>query len=157
MLIISDTHGDYPHAVSAVESAGSVDLIVHLGDGFEDARIIEAIGQLPVLKVTGNCDPVAEAERDILVTLADKTVMITHGDRYAVKSGLSRLHKRAMELKVNIVLYGHTHHAAIDTIGTIFFINPGCLNTKSREASYAILTIDNGGIAARIIPFPDKS
>ena len=51
LLIISDTHGDYPLAVRTVESAGPVDLIVHLGDGLEDARIIDAIVDLPVLKV----------------------------------------------------------------------------------------------------------
>jgi uncharacterized protein len=152
LLIISDTHGDYPLAVRAVDAAGPVDLIVHLGDCFDDARVIETIADVPVLKVPGNCDPGMDAERELLVTLADKTVMFTHGDRYEVKSGLSRLHKRAMELKVNIVLYGHTHHAAIDTLGDILFINPGSLNAKSSQAGYAVLTIDQGNIEALLVP-----
>jgi uncharacterized protein len=151
LLIISDTHGDYPLAVRAVDAAGHVDLIVHLGDCFEDARIMDTIVRVPVIKVPGNCDPGTEAEREIVVTLADSTVMITHGDRYAVKSGLSNLHKRAMELKVNVVLYGHTHHAAIESIGDILFVNPGSLNTKSRQAGYAMLTIDKGSIEAALV------
>jgi hypothetical protein len=152
LLIISDTHGDYPLAVRAVDSAGPVDLIVHLGDCSDDALIIESISDVPVLKVPGNCDPGSDDERELLVTIAGRPVMITHGDRYAVKSGLSRLHKRAMELKANIVLYGHTHHAAIETIGDIIFINPGSLNAKSHHAGYAVLTLDFGSIEPRIIP-----
>ena len=152
LLIISDTHGDYPLAARAVDAAGPVDLIVHLGDCFDDALVIESIADVPVLKVRGNCDPGGDAERELLVTLADKTVMITHGDRYAVKSGLSRLHTRGLELNVDIVLYGHTHHAAIETIGDILFVNPGSLNVKSRQAGYAILTIDQGSIGAVLVP-----
>ena len=150
LLIISDTHGDYPQAVKAVEAAGPVDLIVHLGDGREDVRTISEIIDTPILMVPGNCDPGTEAERELVVTLADKKFLISHGDRYGVKSGIARLQKRATDLAAAVVLYGHTHYAAIDTLGGILFINPGALNAKSPQPSYAVLTIDNGRIAAKI-------
>ena len=152
LLIISDSHGNYPLAVKAVELAGLIDLVVHLGDGIEDARIVESISGHPVIRVPGNCDLGAQGEREILTTLADRITLITHGDRYSVKAGLTRLQIRAEELKANVVLYGHTHHASIDTIGDILFVNPGCLNVSCRNASFALLTITSDGIAAEIIP-----
>ncbi len=152
LLILSDTHGNYPLAVKALEEAGQVDRIIHLGDEFEDARMIEAIIGSPLIKVPGNCDLGVEDARTITVTLDGSRVFMTHGDRFQVKSGLARLHKKAAAEQAGIVLYGHTHLAAITEIDGILFINPGCLDYKCDTPSYAILTITAGRVSAEICP-----
>ena len=42
------------------------------------------------------------------MTLGGKRIMMVHGDRYGVKSGLARLISAACARGADIVLYGHT-------------------------------------------------
>ena len=152
LLILSDTHGNYPLAVKALEETGQVDRIIHLGDEYEDARMIEAIIGSPLIKVPGNCDLGVEDARNITVEFDGIRIFMTHGDRYQVKSGLARLHKKATAEQAGIVLYGHTHVAAITDIDGILFINPGCLGYNCTTPSYAILTITHGKATAEVCP-----
>lgn len=152
LLILSDSHGNYPLALSAVEKAGRVDRIIHLGDEIDDARMIELITGRRLIKVPGNCDAGAGEPREVSVTFGGRNLFLTHGDLYLVKSGLANLRKKAAETGAGIVLYGHTHLAAIEEIDGILFINPGCLGGRCRSTSYALLTISAGGVAAEIVP-----
>lgn len=152
LLVLSDTHGNYPLAIKAIEDAGPVDQIIHLGDDIEDARMIEAIIGQPLIKVPGNCDLGVEDARTVLVTRGGRKLFITHGDRYQVKSGLTHLHKKAVAEQARIVLYGHTHVASIQEIDGILFVNPGALCAKCPAPSYAMLTIAAGKVSAEIIP-----
>jgi putative phosphoesterase len=152
LLILSDTHGNYPLAIKAIEQAGQVDQIVHLGDDMEDAFIIERIIGQPVIKVPGNCDFAAKVPRELCKSIAQKNILLTHGDKYNVKAGLAQLHKKALAERAHIVLYGHSHLAGIETIEEILFVNPGCLHRSSIKPTYATLNIFSGEVSAQIIP-----
>lgn len=89
------------------------DAIIFLGDGLRDISYCE-FGDIPIFAVCGNCDAFTffgkgNAEDEIVMTLGDKRIMMTHGDRYAVKNGLARLVLSANEKGADIVLFGHTH------------------------------------------------
>jgi putative phosphoesterase len=150
-LILSDTHGNYRLAIKALEAAGRVDRIFYLGDGIDDARLMEELTGHSIIKVPGNCDLSAPEPPEIQTVLAGKTFFVTHGDRYNVKSGLSRLHQKASRERAQIVLYGHTHQSHIGEIDGILYVNPGCLRFNWSPSSYALLTIDSGINRARII------
>ena len=151
-LILSDTHGNYPLAIKALEMAGQVDRIFHLGDGIEDARFIEEITGHRIIKVPGNCDLTATDPSDISAVFADRKFFITHGDSYNVKSGLALLHKKACMENVQIVLYGHTHVGSAEVLDGILYVNPGCLRSRWPDTSYAILSIDSGIVRVKIFP-----
>lgn len=150
-IIFSDTHGNYNLAAEAVIEAGHVDLIFHLGDVASDAAMLEQIFSKPVNKVAGNCDPPGVLPRELSTVIGTFQVLLTHGDCYNVKSGLMSLKQRAAETNSRIVLYGHTHNAAVDEIDGILFINPGTLHQASTFKSYARLTIDSDRVSAEII------
>ena len=152
LLILSDTHGNYPLALRALERAGQVDQIVHLGDELEDATVLETILDRSLIKVPGNCDASRKLERDLLIDLAGIRFFITHGDRYHVKSGLTELHKKALEQEAQAVLFGHTHEAAIVRIGGILLVNPGSLSYKSLHTTFAVLSIIDGAVSAELFP-----
>jgi putative phosphoesterase len=143
-LILSDTHGNYPLAIKALETAGRVDRIFHLGDCIDDARLMEELTGHRIIMVPGNCDLSAPESPEILTVLAGTTFFVTHGDRYNVKSGLSRLHQKACRENAQIVLYGHTHQSHIGEIDGILYVNPGCLRFNWSHSSYALLAIDSG-------------
>jgi putative phosphoesterase len=151
LLILSDTHGNYPLAIEASEIAGKFDGIIHLGDGVEDAGILADIADCPVVMIAGNCDTATTALREYSRVCAGKKLFCTHGDTYEVKAGLTGLHQKALAEEAQIVLYGHTHRAAIETIDGVLFINPGSLNKGTPSASFATLNITADGVSAEIV------
>jgi putative phosphoesterase len=152
ILVLSDTHGNYPLAIRALEEAGRVDLIFHLGDGIEDARFIEEITGHSIIKIPGNCDLSVPEPREILMSAGGKTIFATHGDAYNVKGGLDLLHRAAARKNARIVLFGHTHVAYAGVLDGILFVNPGCLRYRWPTTSYAVVTVRAGSPSAKIFP-----
>lgn len=150
-IVFSDTHGNYPLALEALHQSSPVDLIFHLGDEADDARMIEHICMKKVQKVSGNCDAPGRYPREINMLIGTTRLLLTHGDRYGVKSGLAKLVERAVSEKVDVVLYGHTHQASIDTIDGILFVNPGALHMGSPLKSYARLSLRQEKSEAQIV------
>lgn len=151
ILILSDTHGNYPLAIKATDVVGPVDSIIHLGDGLDDARILEEITGLPMITVVGNCDFSTSVPNDIAITVAGLSIFITHGHKYGVKSSLSLLHQKAVERGTSVVLFGHTHVPYIEEINDVLFINPGCMGENSQVKSCALLSIISGKLSAKIV------
>lgn len=149
VLVISDSHGNYEHALKAHELAGPVDHIVHLGDGAEDARLIEQLLEVPVLRVAGNCDLDPSLPVELVVQLGACRTLVTHGHRYHAKSGLRQLLDKGREIDAQVVLYGHTHRPDVHTESGILLVNPGPLK-HGYEKSYAILTVDGEALRAEI-------
>ena len=149
VLVISDTHGDVNRALSAYALTEPVDVIIHLGDGCADAsQLCQALG-IPVVNVAGNCDLGANAPRELVWECEGKRILLTHGDRYQVKSGLSRLRQRAEEIGVDAVLFGHTHQALLGKQSGLLLVNPGSLASYGLHRSYAILNIVLEGITVQ--------
>ncbi|MEI6305716.1 MAG: metallophosphoesterase family protein, partial [Deltaproteobacteria bacterium] len=106
IFVISDTHGNWPLALQAIEQAGQLDAVVHLGDGTDDAELLSHIVETVIVRVAGNCDLGSSEPRELLRNFSGKQLLMTHGDLYGVKSGLSRLEQRGIEVGADIVLFG---------------------------------------------------
>lgn len=121
-IVISDSHGN----LSAIERLYGImqesDYVVHLGDYCSDMREYSEPLCEKLYCVKGNCDGGGE---DFLLQVDGKKILLTHGDRYGVKSGLYKLLLRAKEVQADAVLYGHTHIAEITEIEGITFIIRG--------------------------------
>jgi len=151
LAILSDTHGNYPIAVKALESLEQVDYIIHLGDTTDDAEMIELALGREIIKLSGNCDLSKKYPELIITNIAGKKVLLSHGDRFMVKSGLTLIQKRAIQEKADVVLYGHTHRPAILIIDGVMFINPGTMNKNATHRSFALISIDNDTITAETV------
>ena len=149
ILVISDSHGNYAHAFRAHQLAGPVDHILHLGDGSEDARLLEEVLEVPVLRVAGNCDLDRRVPTELTLELEGCRILMTHGNRQHVKSGLQQLIGKGVEAGAKVVLYGHTHLAAVETAQGMLLVNPGPLK-EGAPGSYAIVTLDGAAASARI-------
>lgn len=149
-LVISDSHGNYPSALQAEELAGDIDAIIHLGDGANDAMLIAQTLDIEVKMVAGNCDLGASAPRELLWECEGHRLLLTHGDRYGVKYSLERLKQRGLEVEADVVLYGHTHTAAITKMSDMLFVNPGTLIKSSQHKTFAILEINSSGATATL-------
>lgn len=150
ILVVSDTHGNESMLFKAHQQAGVIDAVIHTGDGELDALLLEETLGGTVLRVAGNCDQNSTAPRELLVTLAGKRLLITHGDLYKVKSGLDQLVTHGKETGVDLILYGHTHLALAEQREGIQLLNPGTLWGQASFLSYGILEISPHQITATV-------
>lgn len=154
LIIISDTHLRVNRLIQRIREIENVDMILHLGDMVSDAeKISRKLGKNTV-EVRGNSDMVGDRiplTRKLI--WQNKTILMTHGHEYNVKSSLNRLYYKALETQSDIVLFGHTHKPMIDTLEGILFFNPGSA-TYPREGSlpsFGIISIKNGEVQADIV------
>jgi putative phosphoesterase len=103
-----------------------------------------------VISVAGNCDLGSSAPRELLLECESKRVLLTHGDAYGVKAGLGKLKQRALEVRADLVLFGHSHLATQELHSDILFVNPGTMMNAALNKSYAIVDISPDGISATI-------
>lgn len=155
LLVVSDTHGDVG-PVLQIFGRDKVDLILHAGDHFQDGVKLAAMVGIPVVAVTGNCDPPWAGPAEELLAVAGKNIFITHGHFYGVKSGVSSLVERARELKADVVIFGHTHRAVEAREQGILIMNPGSITRPRSTAgpSYGLIEINGPNISSEIIYLP---
>ena len=144
ILVFSDSHGNVENMVKAVEQEqpATLDMILHLGDGWRDA---EALHQLypgiPLEQVPGNCDLGRFEPYERILILGDRRVMICHGHTLGVKSSLLRASCAARENGAQALFFGHTHTPLIDYHDGLWLVNPGSIGDRMRP-SYCVLTVD---------------
>ena len=152
LLVMSDSHKTIDHMRFAVGQE-SPDAIIHLGDHISDARKLKALFHDTTFHVvTGNCDYPAGGENELFLTLDNVNILVTHGHKYGVKSGIASLIERARGLGANVALYGHTHHASLRFEYGIWFLCPGQMQhiIKHHPASYGVVSVDGANTECRI-------
>jgi len=133
------------------------DAIVHLGDNIDDTvRIREKLSDIPFHLIKGNIDTQTKGDVEKLISIENIIIFLTHGHEYQVKEGLSRLIKRAQDLGADLVLFGHTHGAAIVEEQGITLMNPGQMqfHKERQKASYGVVTIKDGKFDCETIYLP---
>ena len=139
ILVLSDSHGSINECMEAVEQAGSINGIIHLGDLSHDAEDLSAIyPNIPIEYVTGNNEFGSLAPYEKIIMLGGKRVFITHGHHYRVKSTLGDLYYKAKVAKLDLVLYGHTHFPNEEFKEGVWYVNPGSIRYMG---SYCIVEI----------------
>jgi putative phosphoesterase len=152
-LIISDTHRNLAHAGEIVAAAEDVDCIVHLGDMSDDAHALSRLIKREIISVNGNCDfDFSDKNYKILETECGR-ILLLHGHREHVKSGLLALYYRAVELGCTAAFFGHTHVAGVHAQNGVTFVNPGSLTQPvgGAKPSYAFAYTRTDGLSASIV------
>lgn len=147
IVAISDTHGNYSAIEKLLPIINENDYLFHLGDHDNDLKVFCRDIKSEILSVKGNCDGGGE---DKLIVIDGVKILLTHGDRYGVKSSLYKILVKAKELGVQAVFYGHTHKAEIIFEDGIYLINPGSMTIFGNN-SYCYTVIANGKITPTIV------
>ncbi len=157
ILVLSDSHSALSFMRLCIAGV-KPDAVVHLGDYYADGEAMkEEFPQIRFYQVPGNCD---KYRMDLLVaeTLIEKIggvkLLMTHGHRHRVKSGLGALIQDARCVGAQAVLFGHTHEACCEFIDGLWVVNPGSCGFYGGSA--ALVTIQNNAISGcRILRQPD--
>ena len=159
LLVFSDSHGRVSKILEAYgKQIKKPDAVIFLGDGLRDISYCDF--EVPLLCVSGNCDVFStfgsvSAEEELIMTLGGKKIMMTHGDRYSVKSTLSRACLAAVRNEADILLFGHTHMAfekylpegecefGVNLKKPLYVMNPGSIGGS--PSSFGVIEITQDG------------
>lgn len=152
--VVSDTHSRALPKEMLIEFA-KADLIIHAGD-FCSLKDYHAFTKLKVTKaVWGNMD-----DPDVRKTLPRKEIMEYDGVRIGLFHGegapqklMDVMQKEFRDDKVDVIIFGHSHHPLNEKINGVLYLNPGSPNDTifSPYCSFGILEINNGEVNAKIV------
>lgn len=151
ITVVSDTHGAVYDLLRLKGDFTISDKVVFLGDGKNDWLELSDEFDNKIIKVNGNCDFTLYGEKEEVFIVDGVKFLAVHGDRFSVKSGISRLENYAKQKGVDVVLFGHTHIPLVEKRGDILFVNPGTLSRHGKEKTFAFLTVSSGVASAKII------
>jgi putative phosphoesterase len=145
--VLSDTH--VPTIVPALPPViydifKGVDLILHAGD-IVDLSVLDDLGAIaPVEAVAGNVDGFevhARLPQKKVLALGKFTAGLIHGKyKLDVQQAMIRKEFNAVDL----IVYGHSHHAFWGVVDGVYFLNPGS-PTDKRHALYNSVAILEAG------------
>ena len=129
ILVLSDSHAGLSFMRWCVEKT-KPDAIVHLGDYFDDARVLsEEYLHIPIHVVPGNCDKyrlLRPAPEILCYEVCGVRLFMTHGHRHNVKITTGLLIADGVRNNAEAVLYGHTHIADCRQLPDgMWVLNPG--------------------------------
>ena len=127
-------------------------LCFFLGDGERDLVLAQKrYPALPFFAVRGNCDPRSKLSGSLACTVGGVRIFATHGHLYNVKyePELDALAAAAEESGAELVLFGYSHRASLESHGDLTFLNPGTIGRTARPG-YAVLALEDGRFTAEL-------
>lgn len=146
LLILSDSHSSLHFMRQCVEQFRP-DGVIHLGDYFRDGEVIaQEYPTTSFYAVPGNCDRGwCEEPETKLEIIGGVRLMLTHGHCHHVKLTTQYLLADARAMRVDAVLFGHTHQAYCgQEADGLWVLNPGSCGYGGGSAG--IIDIDAGKI-----------
>jgi len=147
ILVTSDTHGKEQKLIDVIDKhSQQVQMVIHLGDHNRDFCDLDSkYRHLKMEAVGGTYDGFVDSEK--ILKLENKKLLLLHGDKHGVKSGLDRLFYYAKEKQVDVCLFGHTHIQTMFEREGILFMNPGSMFAPLDRSNggYGIITITPEG------------
>lgn len=147
ILVFSDSHRSLSGMYAAID-LHRPQQVIHLGDMISDAEeVAEHYPKLPFCMVPGNCDGwMISVPLKKQITLEGKSILLSHGHRWEVKSGYSLAIADARAVGADILLFGHTHNPLCEQLEDgLWMMNPG-----AARSSYGLIEIESGTISCSL-------
>ena len=138
--VVSDSHGEIENLRKAAMwliDKQNVEVIVHLGDDYDDASILENL-DVHIIKVPGvfsNYYKDRDISNRVVVTFNGRKVLITHTECCHENDLPEDIKPEELVSKkgVDVVFYGHSHIPSIEQRQSILYINPGHLKSEDKK------------------------
>jgi putative phosphoesterase len=159
IMVISDTHEDMAtiRMVVAYLKDARVDMVIHLGDYYNDTGLLENEGH-QLIKVPGTWDPHyydPNVPNRRFIEVAGWKIFLTHTpeSHYNDLADDLKPEKIMHNGQTDLFLYGHTHRAEIKQRKGVILINPGhmsCDEHRGCPLTFALLEINEKNISASL-------
>ena len=154
--LISDTHiPDRAKQIpeNVLDAFKDVDLILHAGD-LTSTDVIDKLETIaPVMAVQGNMDRVngIDLPRAKKVEVEGLTIGMIHGEVYP-RADTQQLLYIAQELKVDILVSGHSHQPKIEQKEGVLLLNPGSpIVPRLANRTVMLLEINNKEVDVEVV------
>ena len=163
--VMGDSHGNIGYVRQAAEymMEEAVEYIIHLGDDYYDARILDIL-PVEVIKVPGVYETVykdVSVPNRLVKDIAGLTLLITHTkDSHRNDLPQDKIPEEYIaSRKVDMVLFGHSHSSCARVEGGVLMVNPGHLRAEDKrgEATFAILDIKKENIDVKILNMKEQA
>jgi putative phosphoesterase len=145
--VISDTHDFFDPKIR--EYFEGVDHIIHGGDIGLPWIVLQLEEIAPVTAVLGNTDESNPSFQETeVVELGARKFLVHHV--VDPKNPGEKLKRRIIRENPDVIVFGHTHKAFCETVGSTLYLNPGYAGRQRFQLprSIAILTCDETGMTA---------
>jgi len=137
VMVMSDTHGELDNLKSILPRIREInpDLVVHLGDNYEDAELLR---DFPLLRVPGVYESYyskPEVPNRIILNLSGWLSLLTHShlrhenDLPWDPDPQDLVRRKAVDL----IIHGHTHIPRAELIEGVVYINPGHMKKEDKK------------------------
>lgn len=150
ILVLSDSHASLAFMRYAIDAIKPTH-VIHLGDHYDDGKAMaEQYPHILIHQVPGNCDRY-RCDPYLVDTMCypigGVNIMMTHGHKHCVKTGIWGLVVDARKRNADIVLYGHTHRADCHREEDgLWVLNPGTCG--SFGGSVGLVEVEDKTISA---------
>ena len=150
IIIMSDNHRDEDIVREVLKQNPQADRYYLLGDSEMRKHVLV---NLEVISVKGNFPFEPRLPKELILTIDDIRVLMVHGHKQHVKTGIERIKQYARDKNAQLVFFGHTHHYRIYDAGDMILVNPGSLSLPRGhyEKTYAKVTINKNHTNVEII------
>ncbi len=158
--VVSDTHGHKDNLKKVFELLveKNIDVFCHLGDDYDDMRIIKAPENIKIVQVPGVFSDYYKDPK-----IPNRITEVWNGKRFLL-THTRTVHKNDLEGdpdpealvkegKIDVMLFGHTHIPAIIMEGKTLLFNPGHLKDEDKKGfspTYGILEVEKNTVLAQI-------
>ncbi|MBQ9898206.1 MAG: metallophosphoesterase [Ruminococcus sp.] len=155
IIVLSDSHGNYPALESVIMRNTDADWIFHLGDGERELDrfvLSHEILAPKIIHVAGNCDFRSLSPEVFTLPALDHKILAAHGHQLGVKGSLERIKSLARQNGCDIVLYGHTHCRFCSFEDGLYIMNPGSCSCPrdGSKPSFGHIDISPAGVVTNI-------
>ncbi|AUG56009.1 metallophosphoesterase [Acetivibrio saccincola] len=143
IFVFSDSHGITDGIIKVLKKNKNCELVIHLGDFAKDMdRVKENFENLKYEVIRGNNDWDRDIPAEKIIEVMGKKFFITHGHQYGVKYDYQRIINKGKILKVDAVLFGHTHVPEEIFSDGMLVLNPGSIGRPVYGGSQTYCVID---------------
>jgi putative phosphoesterase len=133
--VIADTHGLLRPKVEGI--LAGVAHIVHAGD-IGAPNVIAGLQRIaPVTAIRGNVDTGPWAEH-----YPETRMMTLGGCRIYILHDIKTLQFDPVASGIDVIVCGHSHRPAIETIGSVLYLNPGSAGPRRFKLPVTVATLD---------------
>ncbi len=155
ILVLSDSHGSTENMLRAVEKTAP-GLMIHLGDCVRDTEVLEREWpNIPLYRVRGNCDLVSTFPEYGIEEVDGVRIFFAHGHRHNVKINSDSFCNSVYFSGSQLGLFGHTHRATWQQIGSMEILNPGSIGDHYHP-TYAVIETNNGSFSCHIYDLEEE-
>jgi putative phosphoesterase len=159
--VVSDSHGHVDNLRRAIKAMnkGGAEVIIHLGDDYDDVKALSGQGGTTIIQVPGVFSTYYHEPgipNRIIETWEGVSVLLTHTPEAHQNDLPTDLDPKAVAARgeVRVVLSGHSHIPEVREEEEVIWVNPGHLKDDDKKGyppTYALLKITGTEIQVRIV------